>query len=88
VFVVIKLDAIIFIKYRFCTERACAVVVLKDQYKFDFNDLVELLRAEKVVTQFIPEKLLILDSMPMTITGKIQKYKLRDHVLRLTSLKG
>jgi len=84
----IKMAAIVSYPDERLGERACAVAVLKDQHKFDFNDLVELLRAEKVATQFIPEKLLILDSMPMTITGKIQKYKLRDHVLRLTSLKG
>jgi cyclohexanecarboxylate-CoA ligase len=40
--------------------------------------LVEYLKSQKVAMQYIPEKLKVLDSMPSTPSGKIQKFKLRE----------
>jgi cyclohexanecarboxylate-CoA ligase len=62
-------------------ERACAVVVLKPGQSLDFPSLVNYLKSQKVALQYIPEKLEILDAMPSTPSGKIQKFKLRE-VLR------
>lgn len=61
-------------------ERACAVVVAKPGQSLDLPGLVQFLKGEKVALQYIPEKLMVLDAMPVTPSGKIQKFKLRDMV--------
>jgi cyclohexanecarboxylate-CoA ligase len=42
--------------------------------------MVDFLKAQKVALQYIPERLLALDQMPATPSGKIQKFKLREIV--------
>ena len=59
-------------------ERACAVVVPKAGQSIDLPELVEYLKAQKVAVQYIPERLVVMDSMPATPSGKIQKFKLRE----------
>ncbi|WP_420625676.1 AMP-binding protein [Candidatus Poriferisodalis sp.] len=41
-------------------------------------DLTDFLDAQNVTRQFWPEDLVIVDEFPMTPSGKIQKYRLRD----------
>lgn len=59
-------------------ERACAVVVLKAGETLDLPTLVDFLKAQKAALHYIPERLEILDAMPATPSGKIQKFKLRE----------
>jgi cyclohexanecarboxylate-CoA ligase len=59
-------------------ERGCAVIVAKQGQTLDFAGMVEFLKSNKVALQYIPERLLLLDAMPATPSGKIQKFKLRD----------
>ncbi|MDP3885345.1 cyclohexanecarboxylate-CoA ligase [Hydrogenophaga sp.] len=59
-------------------ERACAVVVPKPGQSFDMTTMVAYFKSLKVAIQYIPERLEILDAMPATPSGKIQKFKLRD----------
>ena len=59
-------------------ERACAVVVPKTGQTIDLPEVVEYLKAQKVAVQYIPERLVVMDSMPATPSGKIQKFKLRE----------
>lgn len=61
-------------------ERACAVVVLKPGHEINLVAMVDFLKSQKVAIQYIPERLLVLDQMPATPSGKIQKFKLRDIV--------
>ncbi len=61
-------------------ERACAVVVLKPGQSLDLPGLVEYFKSHKVAMQYIPERLEILDAMPSTPSGKIQKFKLREQL--------
>src|SRR5574337_772583 len=61
-------------------ERACAVVVTKAGQSLDFAGLVDFLKTQKVALQYIPERLIVLDAMPATPSGKIQKFKLRELV--------
>ncbi|MBB5372266.1 cyclohexanecarboxylate-CoA ligase [Acidocella aromatica] len=63
-------------------ERACAFVVQRPgSQKLTLADIVAYLREKKVAMQYIPERLEILDTMPATPSGKIQKFKVRE-VLR------
>ncbi|WIM11537.1 cyclohexanecarboxylate-CoA ligase [Enhydrobacter sp.] len=61
-------------------ERACAVIVTKPGQSIDFAEMVDFLKAQKVALQYIPERLMALDQMPSTPSGKIQKFKLREIV--------
>ena len=59
-------------------ERACAVIVTKPGQQIDLPELVRYLKEQKVALQYVPERIEILDAMPSTPSGKIQKFKLRD----------
>ena len=59
-------------------ERACAVVVTKPGQSLSFEDMVAYMKEQKIAMQYIPEKLLVQESMPSTASGKIQKFKLRE----------
>lgn len=59
-------------------ERACAVVVAKPGAGFDFAAMSDFLKAQKLAVQYIPEKLIVRDSLPATPSGKIQKFRLRE----------
>jgi cyclohexanecarboxylate-CoA ligase len=62
-------------------ERAVAVVVCKPNTSFTFEGMTEFLKGHKVAKTYIPEKLVIRDAMPVTPSGKIQKFKLREMLL-------
>lgn len=59
-------------------ERACAMVVPKAGVALDLPSLTAFLKAQGVATQYWPERLVLLDAMPTTPAGKIQKFKLRE----------
>ncbi|PJI97969.1 cyclohexanecarboxylate-CoA ligase [Acidovorax sp. 69] len=59
-------------------ERACAVVVPKPGQTLDLAAIQDFLKAQKVAVQYIPERLVVSETMPTTPSGKIQKFKLRE----------
>jgi cyclohexanecarboxylate-CoA ligase len=61
-------------------ERACAFVVLEPGEGFDFASMQQHLDANRVTKTYWPERLEVVDSLPRTPSGKIQKYVLRDLV--------
>ena len=61
-------------------ERACAVVVTQPGRSMDLPEIVRYLKEHQVATQYIPERLQVLDAMPATPSGKIQKFKLREQL--------
>jgi len=61
-------------------ERACAMVVPKPGQSMDLPEIVRYLKENQVATQYIPERLQLLDAMPATPSGKIQKFKLREQL--------
>jgi cyclohexanecarboxylate-CoA ligase len=68
-------------------ERICAYVVpAHPSAAPTFDDILAFLRAQQIANQKLPERLEIIDRLPRTATGKIQKFVLRDHVrARLSS---
>jgi len=62
-------------------ERACAIVTTKPGQSIDLPSVIDFLKAQKITLQYIPERLVALDAMPMTPSGKIQKFKLRQMLL-------
>jgi cyclohexanecarboxylate-CoA ligase len=59
-------------------ERACAFVMLREGTSLRFNDMVAFLKEQKMAVQYIPERLEVVDDLPRTPSGKIQKFKLRE----------
>lgn len=59
-------------------ERACAFVSLKPGTQLSFAEMVRYLDEQKLTRQYVPERLEIVDSMPATPSGKLQKFKLRE----------
>jgi fatty-acyl-CoA synthase len=58
-------------------EQICAWVVLKEGASVDEEELREFCRG-KIAHYKIPHYVRFVDSFPMTITGKIQKFKMRE----------
>jgi cyclohexanecarboxylate-CoA ligase len=61
-------------------ERACAVVVTKPGASLNFGELIGFLTEHKLARQYLPERLEVLQAMPTTPSGKIQKFKLREMI--------
>jgi len=59
-------------------ERACAVVVPRPGCQVDLPSISDFLKAQKVALQYIPERLVLRETMPSTPSGKIQKFRLRE----------
>jgi len=61
-------------------ERGCAVVTLKPGARFDFAGMIAHLAAQRMAKTYMPEQRVVLDTMPRTPSGKIQKFRLRELV--------
>jgi cyclohexanecarboxylate-CoA ligase len=61
-------------------ERACAVLVVRDGAEVDLRGLNDRLSAAGLSRHYLPERLVLRDELPMTPSGKIQKFKLRELV--------
>ena len=59
-------------------ERACAFATLRPGQSLSFADMIAFLEEQKVARQYFPERLRIVDEMPRTPSGKIQKFRLRE----------
>jgi cyclohexanecarboxylate-CoA ligase len=68
-------------------ERGCAFVTLRPGHGLDFRGMVEYLTQCRMMKQYLPERLEIIDSFPRTPSGKIQKFKLREQAKTLTPMK-
>ncbi len=61
-------------------ERACAFVVPAPGASFDFDMMQRHLDARRVSKPYWPERLEIVEELPYTPSGKIQKFVLRDRI--------
>ena len=59
-------------------ERACAFVKLREGAELSFADMAAYLAEQQMARQYIPERLEIMDALPRTPSGKIQKFRLRE----------
>lgn len=59
-------------------ERAAAYISLKPGSTLSMADMQQHLEQAHMAKQYWPEKLEIVEEMPLTPTGKIQKFKLRE----------
>jgi cyclohexanecarboxylate-CoA ligase len=61
-------------------ERACAVVILREGQSLTLPEVTAFLEGHQLSRQKFPERLEIVSEFPMTPSGKIQKYRLRQLV--------
>jgi len=66
-------------------ERAVAYIVLKPDMAIDLRQVAAFLADNKVARSYFPERVEILSEMPMTATGKIQKFVLREWAMKLAA---
>ena len=59
-------------------EIGCACVIAEKGPPPDLAELCAFLEREKVTRQFWPEQILVVEEFPMTPSGKIQKFRLRE----------
>src|SRR4029077_3019947 len=62
-------------------EKVCAYVVLAEPYtSLTLEEITGFLREERVATQKLRERLEVVQPLPMTATGKVQKHLLRADI--------
>ena len=59
-------------------ERACAVVVPRGDETVCLDELTAFLAERRISKNYFPERLLLIDEMPKTPSGKIQKFLIRE----------
>jgi cyclohexanecarboxylate-CoA ligase len=64
-------------------ERACAFVVPREAASLAFAEMQEFLLKSGVARSYWPERLEVVEAMPMTASGKIQKFVLRERAKAL-----
>ena len=60
-------------------------MIVRADTSIDFDGMIEFLTSERVAKNYLPERLEVLDEMPTTPSGKIQKFKLRDMIVGATN---
>lgn len=61
-------------------ERACACVVLREGALLTLTDLMAYMAENAVAKNYWPERIEVLDALPKTPSGKVQKFRLREIV--------
>ena len=59
-------------------ERACAFVTVRPGFTFTLEEMRRYLSEQKVTVQYHPERLELMEDLPKTPSGKLQKFKLRE----------
>ena len=59
-------------------ERACAFVTLRPGHKLDLKMVQDYMAEHKVAKQYWPEHVEVVDDLPKTPAGKVQKFQLRE----------
>lgn len=70
--------AIVGVPDRDTGERACAYLVARQLPAPSLQDLRSFLAAAQIARQKFPEYVIVVDELPKTASGKIQKFKLRE----------
>jgi cyclohexanecarboxylate-CoA ligase len=63
-------------------EKACAYVKVEENKRIDLETIRDYLLEKGLAIQKIPEHLEVIEHMPMTTSGKIQKFILREEIKR------
>ncbi len=69
-------------------ERVCAVIVVRADARPDLPALCDYLLSNGMSKHFLPERLMVLDELPTTQSGKIQKFRLRELVAAASEMEA
>jgi non-ribosomal peptide synthetase component E (peptide arylation enzyme) len=69
-------------------ERCCAVVIPRDGQSLTLAEITAFLEGHQLARHKFPERLEIVSEFPMTPSGKIQKYRLRQLVAERLASSG
>jgi non-ribosomal peptide synthetase component E (peptide arylation enzyme) len=58
-------------------------VICQPGEALDFEEMIAFLRDQRIAAWKLPERLELREALPMTPSGKIQKYQLREEIARL-----
>ncbi|MFZ3047865.1 MAG: AMP-binding protein [Desulfatirhabdiaceae bacterium] len=72
--------AIVGIPDRKMGEKACACIIPKSGETVTLDDVTSFLKEKKVAMFKLPERIEIMSDFPMTASGKIQKYMIRNRI--------
>ncbi|MFO1284241.1 MAG: AMP-binding protein [Burkholderiales bacterium] len=61
-------------------ERACAFVVLEPGATLAFDEMIAFLKAQKIASFKLPERLEVVAELPLSPVGKVLKRELRDRI--------
>jgi 2,3-dihydroxybenzoate-AMP ligase len=61
-------------------EKACAFVVTKPGARLGFEELIAFLKAQRIASFKLPERLEVVEHFPTSLVGKILKRQLRDMI--------
>src|SRR5207302_32386 len=80
----VKAVAVVAMPDRLMGEKACAFVVPAEAEPPTLQDLADYLKnVRRIAVHKLPERLEIVQELPMTPTGKVQKFALRDQARKL-----
>jgi non-ribosomal peptide synthetase component E (peptide arylation enzyme) len=70
-------------------EKACAYIVLKPRQRLTFEEMVSFLRKKRIATFKIPERLVIVQSLPLVPGGnKVDKRRLEQEIAEKIKAEG
>ncbi|MDP2936664.1 MAG: AMP-binding protein [Dehalococcoidia bacterium] len=69
-------------------EKSCAYIIPKPGETITFDEVVNFLKEKRIANFKLPERVEIVDALPMTASGKIKKNVLRDDVVSKMKAEG
>jgi len=64
-----------------------AFVICQPGEALDFDKMIAFFKDQRIAAWMLPERLELREAFPMTPSGKIQKYQLREELARLLGQK-
>jgi 2,3-dihydroxybenzoate-AMP ligase/mycobactin salicyl-AMP ligase len=61
-------------------ERVCVFITLKKGYTISFEEIISYLREKKTSVLYLPERVEVIEEMPLTNVGKVDKIHLREEI--------
>jgi cyclohexanecarboxylate-CoA ligase len=68
-------------------ERICAYIIPRGGESVTLEEVTSYLRAKGLAVQKLPERIEVVSEFPMTPSGKVQKFKLREDIAQKVGLK-
>ena len=69
-------------------ERACAYVIPKPGQDFTFEEMISFLKGKSIASYKLPERLEIVDSLPMVGEQKVDKKVLQEDITQKLKAEG